>query len=531
MLKLKKKDIAVLSILFIILLFLIYNINMMISPERKLIGQIPMTILNSIMIICAISCLRSKSKFIFTISTLITIIVFFDFIYIATFKSTIESGNIASFFSTNKRESFEFIISYWKPILLNLFFFVAFVYLVIKSTNNLSSSTYFSLTLICLLMVISTRGYNATKAYTLYNKDDGKSYISFPDLLLENYKNGGYSMGFRTVFVLVSEFKNHNSMSSYIVQNRETPFNRSKNNDIKHIILVIGESSLRSRYSAYGYEENTTPFLNKKKESLIHDVISPAPVTALALKQILTMSSPHYPQKWLKYKNIIELANDAGYETIWLSNNGTPLSTWDIGTTAIAKSSNKVDFKNSGEKDDLELIKELKNVINEKKYQFIILHLRGSHAAYNSKLSSDNIDKNALHKNYPGVEYDRTIHHTDRVLEQIDSIVEKNKTPSIVYYLSDHGEIVNKGHGFIKGGKQQVEIPLVIINYNQNKNIKSLVESYRGQQGLLNTSSTYQILSELMGYSVPKEIKKIERNESYYIYHVNQIVYPYGKDI
>lgn len=60
------------------------------------------------------------------------------------------------------------------------------------------------------------------------------------------------------------------------------------------------------------------------------------------------------------------------------------------------------------------------------------------------------------------VDYNRTIHHTDRVLEALYNTVKDDKS-SVIAYFSDHGEIIGKGHGFLDEGTEWFEIQMITI--------------------------------------------------------------------
>ncbi|WP_179854731.1 sulfatase-like hydrolase/transferase, partial [Gilliamella sp. wkB171] len=101
-------------------------------------------------------------------------------------------------------------------------------------------------------------------------------------------------------------------------------------------------------------------------------------------------------------------------------------------------------------------------------------------------------------------DYDRTIHHTDRVIKEIYTILKEKLDDFILIYTPDHGEIVNLGHGLLRKSKEfsnQFEIPLMIYSSYDNYPCQE-TESYRNENKMINTSNLVYLLSNLLGYSV-----------------------------
>ncbi|MFS1563802.1 MAG: sulfatase-like hydrolase/transferase [Candidatus Arsenophonus phytopathogenicus] len=98
-------------------------------------------------------------------------------------------------------------------------------------------------------------------------------------------------------------------------------FLREENNN-KNIILIMGESSLFSRYSAYGYHLNTTPHMKKifstENSCIINNAHSSAPVTRDSIPMTLAFHTPESAKNLSENKSIIEMARANGYKTYWL---------------------------------------------------------------------------------------------------------------------------------------------------------------------------------------------------------------------
>ncbi|EEC2539240.1 sulfatase-like hydrolase/transferase, partial [Salmonella enterica] len=222
------------------------------------------------------------------------------------------------------------------------------------------------------------------------------------------------------------------------------------------IVIVMGESSLFSRYSIYGYPKLTSPDLQKifthPKSCIVRNVHSSAPETRDSLAMTFSFSTPESDTNLFKNKSIIEMAKANGYKTWWIGSQeleGLFSSKYGF----IARKSDVVRLTNGHDEHLVSMLTDaLEDTSAPKK--FIIVHLLGNHKPYHNY---DAEDKKAL----PGAEeYDLTIHKTDRVVSSLFNDVAKHSKNYIFLYTSDHGEVVNKGHGLMKG-KDQWYIPFL----------------------------------------------------------------------
>lgn len=299
------------------------------------------------------------------------------------------------------------------------------------------------------------------------------------------------------------------------------------------IFLVIGESSTRRHYSLYGYPVPTTPYLdelNRKDSALClsyYDGISSSAMTRDALRMSLSFSTPFDQDIFFTQKNVIDLANDAGYETIWLSNQDK-LGLYDTYTGFIASGADHILFSSGKEKNDLKLIDLVDEYYKKEKKQFFVIHLYGSHIQYKNRYDKPDESAIACDNEDPICQYDRSIHHTDRVLRGIAGYIEKEPSSCMVYF-SDHGEKVGIGHGLMTIGKEQFEIPYLTVS-NNNIPIDSIVDKYLDKEiNLLNNLNSVFILSEMMGYKVAQKRIGEALYEGKFVYHVDRNSYLFKK--
>ncbi|EEF5906351.1 sulfatase-like hydrolase/transferase [Salmonella enterica] len=272
------------------------------------------------------------------------------------------------------------------------------------------------------------------------------------------------------------------------------------------IVIVMGESSLFSRYCIYGYPKLTSPDLQKiftqPKSCIVRNVHSSAPETRDSLAMTFSFSTPESDTNLFKNKSIIEMAKANGYKTWWIGSQeleGLFSSKYGF----IARKSDVVRLTNGH---DEHLVPMLTDALEDSSApkKFIIVHLLGNHKPYHNY---DAGDKKAL----PGAEeYDLTIHKTDRVVSSLFNNVAKYSNNYIFLYTSDHGEVVNKGHGLMKG-KDQWYIPFLYKSTNDKFDC-SFIEQFRNKDGWLSGLMNKYILSRLIGYTLDKNIVNSEMN-------------------
>ena len=221
-------------------------------------------------------------------------------------------------------------------------------------------------------------------------------------------------------------------------------------------LLIIGESSIRSHLSIYGYQRNTTPCLLKEKDNIIafDDTIAILPMTITALKYWLTdMTLDNRHIKW----TIFDALKKAGYQIDIITNQNksgwadSPLqmifSTADSVTYMHEENYSDLDHAGNREICDENLIEPFKKLLetvrNDKsgKPHLIVVHLFGSHepffSRYPQNYTREFLDDTSV-SNLTN-EYDTSVHYTDFVMGKLLDELKKLKRPGYMIYFSDHG--------------------------------------------------------------------------------------------
>lgn len=187
--------------------------------------------------------------------------------------------------------------------------------------------------------------------------------------------------------------------------------------------------------SLYGYTRSTTPQVEaqRKQIKLFNQAISGAPYTALSVPLSLTADSVlshdihNYPD------NIINMANQAGFQTFWLSSQSAFRQNGTAVTSIAMRAMETVYVRGFDELLLPHLSQALQQNTQQKK--LIVLHLNGSHepacSAYpqSSAVFQPQDDQDAC--------YDNSIHYTDSLLGQVFELL-KDRRASVMYF-ADHG--------------------------------------------------------------------------------------------
>ena len=282
------------------------------------------------------------------------------------------------------------------------------------------------------------------------------------------------------------------------VENKEGNFTNVQFQSDQHnsvFVLILGESTVRTHMGLYGYERQTTPLLKSISDQLwiYPDVISPHTQTVESVTKMLTLGNYESPEK-IESGSIVQLANAAGFDTFWLSNQ-RPVGMYESLVTKIALSASMTKFLtvapvNTNLVLDQVLLPELDKVLknNSGKPKFIVIHLMGTHFDYQNRYPDSlkafsnvpklNYDSKENHNNVNA--YDQAVLYTDYIVTDVINKVKTVSKQSTVLYLSDHGEELYTdknmaGHNESIATKSMYDIPFVLWQSDQYKKSKSLI--------------------------------------------------------
>lgn len=516
--------------------FSILSVILLCILGYKLNGQISFIFINIASIFLLTNILAKTFKYTFLLSILFVLFITADVVYYLMYSSSIYLGILSSILETNPAEARE-MFGELKIYIIGSFIGVIALYslstfeLRKKGLNlKVSLSLFFIINLILIptYLFMNHKRDRSEMGQALY-RDNFPTWI-------QNTISSKFPIVYNDVATLSIYIKDRYRIKKLLNTKRELPEDLSKpeqENEISRIYLIIGESSFREHYSLYGYDVKTTPFLEHLRDSVknIHyyKAISPGCITRDAIRMSLSFATPQNQDLFFTQKNIIDLAKDQGYETVWISNHER-VDSQDYNTGVLASSSDIVFFQtlHGTLRNDLGLIDKLNELSTPNKKQLIVIHIQGSHIPYEYR--HDELDVAAIPQTQTVhiTNYDRSIHYTDRVLEKIYNYTKTNDAKSIIYYFSDHGECVGIGHGMLDGGKDQYQIPLLLIDNNSEIPIDSIVDKYKDpKSGLFNNTNSIYVMSEILGYKVNKKAIQSAKDNSKYVFHIDGKIHQY----
>jgi heptose-I-phosphate ethanolaminephosphotransferase len=249
-------------------------------------------------------------------------------------------------------------------------------------------------------------------------------------------------------------------------------------------IFIIGESASRHHMSLYGYHRDTSPRLSAMSDQLVTltNVISSHAQTQASLRVALTAVSAEQEQDFYRSLSVIDIANQAGYKTWWISNQ-------QPARAIIASIAHMADVPHYISNDfhgvevyrfDEYMLKAIAEAIQDPAPdKAIFIHTMGSHAQYKNRYpdmwaSFQGNDIRAYRPDPSAAEvaaindYDNSVLYTDYFVSEVIRLA-AGAIPAAetsVTYFSDHGEEVFqtrnlKGHSPDNLTANMLEIPFV----------------------------------------------------------------------
>ncbi len=215
----------------------------------------------------------------------------------------------------------------------------------------------------------------------------------------------------------------------------------------KNYVVVLGESVRLDVFSVYGNKWDTTPYINKVPGDF-YGMYAASWNTQLSLPRMLALS--HGTDQVRYGYNVISLANMAGFQTYWISNQGH-VGTYDSPISFIAEGAKykrilKQGTFSSENIDDNVLLDELAEVIADgANKRVIFLHMMGSHKAACDRL----FQQKNIYEFGKGKQLDcyySSINKLDTFLQRAADLLNRQEGGYSLVYFSDHGQTFFPGH-------------------------------------------------------------------------------------
>ena len=410
--------------------------------------------------------------------TLFTIFFVTDIFLLNRFDNVLHVDMIQIVMGTNPLTAKQFISDYVLtfPIIVGIIFLVATIaamskalkkFFVTRSEERLRRFS-FDLLIIFLPMIL-LYGYTIFYAVFLQTK------FAFKETTFG-----------RNLFNCIAVFDsagNEPKILAEMDEQLETEKILADNSSVPHVVFILGESTTRNHMSLYSYRLPTTPLLDSryKRGELFrfNDTISCANYTSAAMEKIFTFAEKDTPD-WYLSANIFDILRRTDYHTFWLSNQ-SPLGLWGNLDRIYASRCDEEFFIESKEnfsyrrEFDGVLLPALDNFLaRAQDKNFLVIHIYGTHAAYNERYPADFAKFTATDEDKPtdagrkiAAAYDNAVLYNDFIINEIIKRFE-DKDAAIIY-ISDHGEeIFEDGREFSghspedRGNRSMIEIPALI---------------------------------------------------------------------
>ncbi len=348
---------------------------------------------------------------------------------------------------------------------------------LMKDLISIPLIIYIVILLICLFIILK-----------LYNKLKVKAFkvSSILSLILILFIFIGEKIRYQTFqFKLPYQFfcsvyGYFNKYSLELEDISDLSFSSDLKNDLQ-VTFVLGETVRADHLGINGYKRNTTPNLSKIDKNFFSfkNTYTNKVYTSGSIPQILSNQSIYDTTNY-KIRSVYDVLKKSDINCTWI---GNQFLEW--GYKSIATSNNEVilidkskSYDSYHKSKDEELLPYLKKELEKKrKKNMTTLHMIGSHWWYDNRYDE-------RHRKYKPVidskympsltseqiinSYDNTILYFDYFLNEVINYHKNLDRPSIVIYISDHGESLGENGKWLHGHESKyVANPAFIIWYSE----------------------------------------------------------------
>lgn len=356
--------------------------------------------------------------------------------------------------STNWDEAIELVTSLWPLCLVVIVSWIVYFALALRIPNEyLYPKIVCRVTLISLpiLLLVSLVGMTQFVHHLHPEKPIKACAEDAVELItMKFYKIYPYNI-YLGSWDLFQEYKQRKLAQAQL---SDFSFGIRKRTNLKDelFILVVGESARYDHWGINGYCRNTSPRLAQCNNLISYDsVYAQANLTNYSVPLILTRATASTAPLAYQEKSLPEAFAEAGYNTAFISKN-----TFSPFTERIMKSCDYGYIYPKGidvaDNYDGELVSKVREIIQDSS-QMIVLHSLGSHYKYSLRyppafaiytpLFEASYSYSMIspeHQDLLVNAYDNSICYTDYVLGSLIQWADSLNRPTVVMYISDHGE-------------------------------------------------------------------------------------------
>lgn len=418
-----------------------------------------------------------RKLFILLYVTIAYTISIIDIFCVETFKAKIGPEIVNVVLETNPQESTEFINKYmnWGVLfsgvgIVVILFIIHFLVFVFKNKLRVFFENIVQKFLSYRMRIIAYCGLFGGWLFSLLFCVDSRimllQLLSTTDVKMVDQYVSNYSENTPINNLLFSLKLRHlaNSGLSALSETQESVKVDSCSYTSSEIILIVGESYIKTHSQLYGYKKNTTPRqLSRVKKTVdgclvpFGDVISPSNLTSVVFKNFFSLHSIDDEIDWSFFPLFPVLFRRAGYNVTFITNQFVKELDTDIFNVSGGLFINdeklsraQFDYRNAmTHQYDIGLLSDYNSFENySRKHQLTIFHLAGQHIDFSKRCppemkqfkASDyenRVDLSESEKQLVA-DYDNATYYNDYV---VDSIIRKfDDRDVIIVYMPDHGE-------------------------------------------------------------------------------------------
>mgnify|MGYP006089109839 CR=1 FL=1 len=279
------------------------------------------------------------------------------------------------------------------------------------------------------------------------------------------------------------------------------------------LVFVLGESVRADHLQLNGYKRETTNLLSSQKNLISYpNVYTPLTYTAISVPQILTNQSIQ-DTITKDYTILFTILNKLKINTTWIGNQSLEKSY----ETIIKENKNiyLVDALHSvlsfKKHKDEELLKVFDTVSRNSTLNFTTIHMIGSHWFYDSRYTNKHkkfkpTSKGKFLKSSTKEElinsYDNTIVYLDWFLNTLIEKLKPAKPPTLVIYISDHGEILGENNQWLHAQNHKASTnPAMLLWYSDSFKTKFNLETdamIENKSNVVNTDLIFDSILHLL---------------------------------
>ncbi|MCG7530943.1 phosphoethanolamine--lipid A transferase [Psychrobium sp. MM17-31] len=269
------------------------------------------------------------------------------------------------------------------------------------------------------------------------------------------------------------------------------------------MVIVLGETARAKNFASNGYDRDTNLYTAPYAMTSFEKMYSCGTATAVSVPCMFSsMTRDNFERRQAdKQQNVIDIAQLAGFDVQWISNNGCKNVCDRVPTINIDLNQPSPLCDGHYCQDEIlltPLAKKLANLQQEK--TLIVLHMMGSHGPTYYKRYPNSHQKFTPDCRRSDIQncsqeqlintYDNTIAYTDfvisKVVAQLDYLAPQYKASML--YISDHGESLGESGVYLHGlpysfsPVEQRHIPMLLWSSNQRHSSACIAQRAKEQR-------------------------------------------------